>query len=89
MMRPVAASGHRPHRRVREPQHGAHVQVELALLVVERAGAEHLVHPESGVVDQDVDRVLRVGDPLGDRGAAVVGGQVGRQHLDRDAELVG
>jgi hypothetical protein len=61
---------------VRQPQDGAHVQVQLAFLVRELGRAEASIEPDAGAVDQNVDRARVVGQPGGDAVTTVVGEQV-------------
>ena len=83
--RAVTALEHAGDRGTGEPEDGPDEDPQHALLVVDVAGHEPLVHREPGVVDQDVDRAVPVGQSRLDTSAAVVLGEVGGQHLDRDA----
>ena len=70
---------------MREPEHRADQDVQLALLLVDVADGEAGVRAEAGVVDQQGDRPAAVGQPFLDLAALVGVGQVGAQHLDAAA----
>jgi hypothetical protein len=73
---------------VRKAHHRSHVEVELSFLVGQVGAAEPLVRAEPGVVDQDVDGPVRIGQSRGYLRAAIVRDEVSRQDLDVDAMLV-
>jgi len=53
-----------------------HVQIEMTLLVGDVARREVEIESESGVVDQDADRPLAVGDASDDRRETVIGDEI-------------
>ena len=67
-----------------EAHHRSDEDVEHLLLGVEITADEDLVHPEAGVVDEQVDGPRRVGEPRLDRRELGAIAQVGDEHLDRD-----
>ncbi len=70
-----------------EYQDGGHQHREHRLLPLEVAADEPLGQPESGVVDQDVDRVGGVAQPIGHPLHLSAVAEIGHQHLDSDTEL--
>ena len=89
----MAALGHRAERRVAQPQDGGDQHLEHRGLLVGGVVEEPLLQPEAGIVDQQVDRPLAVGEASLDAGQVVAVDEVGDQHLDLDlvgaAQLVG
>ena len=87
------ALGHLAQRGVGEPQRRGHEHVEMRLLLLHGVLQELPLQPEPGVVDQQVDRMDRVGQPVLDHLQLVPVDQVGDQHLAghavRRRELVG
>jgi hypothetical protein len=73
---------------MRQAHHRSHVEVELPFLVGQVGAAEPLVRAESGVVDQNVDGPIGIGQPRGYLHAAIVRDEVSRHDLDVDAVLV-
>ena len=71
---------------MRQPHHGGDQDVEGGLLLVDGVVEEAALEPEAGVVDQQVDRP-RLRRRAGPRPSAIprAVGQVGDQHLARDA----
>jgi hypothetical protein len=53
--------------------------------LLRRGAQERGVEGKPGVVDDEVERSVSVGDPGGDKLAAVLRAEIGRQHLCRDA----
>ena len=68
MIAPCPRCDHRPERGVGQPQHRGDQHVEEVLLLLDGVVEERLLQPEAGVVDQQVDRARRVGQPGLDRG---------------------
>ena len=56
-----------------QPHHGGHQDVEGRLLLLDGVVEEAALEPESGVVDQQVDRPGLVGEPLLDQRHAGAG----------------
>ncbi len=77
------AGGHRLDRGPGEGDDGRDVEADLGVEVVRRHGGERVGVAEAGVVDQEVDRALGVGQAGDDGGDAVGRGEVGDEGLDR------
>ena len=91
---PAAATlGHRSERGVREPQHRGDEHVEHRLLLLDGVLEEAVLEAEAGVVDQELDGPLAVGEPRLDGGALGPVDEIGHQdlHLDvvRRPQLLG
>jgi hypothetical protein len=69
---------------VREPQHGRDEHVEHGLLVVDGVLEEAVLEPEAGVVDQQLDRAVGVGEARLDGRALGLVDEVGHQGLHLD-----
>ncbi len=80
----VPAFGHRAQRGMGQPEHGRDQHVEHRLLGLDLVDQEPLLEPEARVVDQQVDRPVRVGESRLDRPELLAVAEVGRQHLDLD-----
>ena len=65
-----------------EPRERTHVEADLVVESIGIEGVEVTRGSEAGVVHHEVDRRLGARDPYGDLLDAVVGGEVGGQHLD-------
>ena len=85
MIDAVPALEHPGQGRAGQPQHGADEDAQHPLLVLDVAGDEAAVDREAGVVDEQVDRPVAVGQPGLDGAAARVVGEVRRQRLDLHA----
>ncbi len=77
----VAALAHRAERGVEEPQHRGDQHVQHRGLGVDVVVEEAALEPEARVVDQQLDRPLRVAQPRLHGGEGVAVGEVGGQHL--------
>ena len=85
MIPPLPRSAIGAEGRVAQPQHGGDQHVEHRLLGVDVVVEEAALEPEPGVVDQQVDRPVAVGEPLLDACQGGPVGEVGGQDLDLDA----
>jgi hypothetical protein len=83
------AAHHAGQRGHREPHDGVHVEREHLLLGLDAGPQERPVQAAAGVVDQQVDRGVGVGQPLLDPLAAGDGGEVGGEHRGADLVPVG
>ena len=82
---PAAAGDHPGQRGPRETQDRGDVDVELVLQRLHRRLVEQLLNDQGRVVDQDVHRRRRVGEPLLDHRALARHRQVRGQRLDTHA----
>ena len=85
MMPPLPRSAIGAERGVAEPQDGGHQHLEHRGLLLDGVVEEALLEAEAGVVDEEVDRSLAVGQARLDQGQLVAVDEVGDEHLDRDA----
>ena len=77
----MAAIAHAGDDGGREHEQSTHHDVERAVVLGEVGCSELRVQAESGVVDEQVDRSARVGQPLGDARDVGAIREVGDQHL--------
>jgi chromosome partitioning protein len=78
----VASLGHRAEGGVAQPQDRGDEDLQHRGLVVGGVVEEAVLEAEAGVVDQQVDRPVAVGEPGLDRRELGAVGEVGDQHLD-------
>ena len=70
---------------MREPHRGRDQDIEHRLLFLDVVGQEGPLETEPGIVDEQVDRPVGVGQPALDLGQLGAVGEVGHERLHRDA----
>jgi hypothetical protein len=79
---PEPPFAHRVSRRPTQYQHRTHHHVQGAVMLSDIRARESAADPESGVVDEEVDGMLRVGQPCSHAIRVVPVREIGHQDLD-------